>query len=346
MTYATPHKHTSLPEAVSGPSPPVSPGGPTTDLFGRPLAPVSRSRKPASGPELLMSGICGPTYIESSPDMSEPPGDVLQSWENRLRERLATIGSTESALIWRSKDTGHGWSISRLAPWTPPTSASGSTGSLWPIPTSSVGGPMADAASPRLFPAAHAGIHREAQGERARHGEPERCDGALGHTLVPRLEGHSGHGHGTRGRPLADRPVTAPDGSDVEHATGVGRGEGRPEYELRGGRATAAGADAQIDVADADQPFGRFGDQQSARQFAVDEQDAGIRIRPGSRNGSFWSDAEWIACHDGKARRAQSSLRLLVDGFPGRVDIWRIAGNAIVPQLAAEVLRALMDVTE
>ena len=57
----------------------------------------------------------------------------------------------------------------------------------------------------------------------------------------------------------------------------------------------------------------------------------------------FWSDAEWTLCHDGKARRSQPGLPLLVDGFPGRVALWRVAGNAISPVLAAEVIRAFID---
>jgi DNA (cytosine-5)-methyltransferase 1 len=62
------------------------------------------------------------------------------------------------------------------------------------------------------------------------------------------------------------------------------------------------------------------------------------------KNGSAWSDHEWLICHDGKARRTKPGLRLLVDGMPGRVGLWRIAGNAIVAPLAAEVLKALLDV--
>lgn len=61
------------------------------------------------------------------------------------------------------------------------------------------------------------------------------------------------------------------------------------------------------------------------------------------RNGSFWSGADWLACHDGKARRAEPGLRLLADGMLGRVDAWRLAGNGLVLPLATEVVGALMD---
>ncbi|MBY5917325.1 DNA cytosine methyltransferase [Rhizobium leguminosarum] len=62
------------------------------------------------------------------------------------------------------------------------------------------------------------------------------------------------------------------------------------------------------------------------------------------RNGTHWSDAEWIICHDGKARRAKPGVRLLAHGVPGRVDLWRVGGNAIVPEAAAEVIAAFIDV--
>jgi hypothetical protein len=45
------------------------------------------------------------------------------------------VGSTELSLIWRVKVTPAGGSISRLAPWTRPTSEADSTGSPWPTPT-------------------------------------------------------------------------------------------------------------------------------------------------------------------------------------------------------------------
>lgn len=100
--------------------------------------------------------------------------------------------------------------------------------------------------------------------------------------------------------------------------------------------------------------------------------------RAEKRNGSFWSDHEWIVCHDGKARRtprrSKSSIRDVADGlsgadhcrdfasighnseeidyslivpsFHGRIHAWRLAGNAINAILAAEVLASLLDVEE
>lgn len=123
-----------------------------------------------------------------------------------------------------------------------------------------------------------------------------------------RLEGQRGHGDGTAGWSLAHRSASAPDGGGMVDASRVGRREGRPEHEFRRGRDAAA--------------------------------DAASPQRP---NGSFWAGAEWLACHDGKARRAEPGIRLLVDGMPGRIDGWRLAGNGLVLPLATEVIGALKD---
>jgi DNA (cytosine-5)-methyltransferase 1 len=61
------------------------------------------------------------------------------------------------------------------------------------------------------------------------------------------------------------------------------------------------------------------------------------------RNGSFWSDAEWLDCADGKSRRVEPGVRLLAHGVRKRVSKLRALGNAIVPQVAAEVISALME---
>ena len=58
---------------------------------------------------------------------------------------------------------------------------------------------------------------------------------------------------------------------------------------------------------------------------------------------SAWDRARWLIGHDGKARRVEPSIPLLVDGLPARAPLLRGYGNAIVPQLAAEVIGAWLD---
>jgi DNA (cytosine-5)-methyltransferase 1 len=56
-----------------------------------------------------------------------------------------------------------------------------------------------------------------------------------------------------------------------------------------------------------------------------------------------WDNAEWVKGIDGKARRVGSGVRLLAHGVPNRVGRLRAYGNAIVPPLAAEIIKAFMD---
>ncbi|UOF77639.1 5 cytosine DNA methyltransferase [Caudoviricetes sp.] len=63
----------------------------------------------------------------------------------------------------------------------------------------------------------------------------------------------------------------------------------------------------------------------------------------GSSGNSYWDNAIWLNGADGKTRRAEPNIRLLAHGVPARVGKLRAYGNAIVPPLAAEVVKAFME---
>ena len=48
----------------------------------------------------------------------------------------------------------------------------------------------------------------------------------------------------------------------------------------------------------------------------------------------------------GVKRRVEPGVRILADDVPGRVALLRIGGNAIVPEIAAQVLASLIDVLD
>ena len=57
---------------------------------------------------------------------------------------------------------------------------------------------------------------------------------------------------------------------------------------------------------------------------------------------SFWSDCEWLPCRDGKARPIEPGTFPLAYGVPARVVKLRGYGNAIVPQVAAAFIEAVL----
>ena len=63
--------------------------------------------------------------------------------------------------------------------------------------------------------------------------------------------------------------------------------------------------------------------------------------RPATEAG-FWSTAEWHRCADQKHRLIEPSIPLLLDGVQHRRPILHAIGNAIVPQVAAEFIKASM----
>jgi len=121
---------------------------------------------------------------------------------------------------------------------------------------------------------------------------------------------------------------------DVGNSDQLGAGQ---EREQRGGQLSGLGRDpgacaAHVEYAGS----GRHGDAVEAvcarRDSVVDD-----------GRQSSWAGAAWLIGHDGKARRVEPSIRLLAHGVPARVGRLRAYGNAIVPQVAAEVIGAYLD---
>ena len=105
----------------------------------------------------------------------------------------------------------------------------------------------------------------------------------------------------------------------------------------------AGGSDARSvgDMADTDLSGApRLGEQRGESQHQKESEGSG-ELRLG-RSG-FWSDHVWLAGADGKSRRSKPGLPLLAHGIPNRVGRLRAYGNAIVPPLAAEVIKAFME---
>lgn len=106
-------------------------------------------------------------------------------------------------------------------------------------------------------------------------------------------------------------------------------------------------------VADASEPFvsqvAPAGHERGDRQdpgALVDAQGKQVRL-PGfsrERGGSDpWAGWEAVPCTDGKQRRVQPGVFPVAHGVPDRMVKIRAYGNAIVPQVAAEFVKAYME---
>lgn len=165
--------------------------------------------------------------------------------------------------------------------------------------------------------------------------------GGLGESFQSRLEGLTGHGDG-RGQP--GRVVAGSDRPTAETGAACRLADPKRERCREGGATGRRGSDGDGD---------------------------GLMVGPAAQDASpdgFWSAFDLIPCRDGKARRVpQSGVLALADGLSADVDHLRLAsnghpltqakikgrrallagaGNAIVPQLAAQFISAFLNVPQ
>ena len=154
---------------------------------------------------------------------------------------------------------------------------------------------------------------------------------------IPGRQGDQDAGRRARGSGAGEVPGLERAGDGAFANTSVGRrGESCAGEMEQSWRAEAVGAG-----------HGTVSNPARLSKREPDYQDSAVSVgrsaRPIPVERSPWDGADWIIGHDGKARRVEPSIRLLAHGVSARVGRLRAYGNAIVPQVAAEVIGAYMD---
>ena len=130
--------------------------------------------------------------------------------------------------------------------------------------------------------------------------------------------------------------------ADAKHHDGRTDQQGRgPQGRAADGRSSSLG---RLADASADGPQGRLRGRQDQKREAVNRSagcDSADR-RPSPTDG-HWRDADWLFCRDGKWRPVEPGTFPLAHGLPARVGRLRGYGNAIVPQVAAAWIEAVME---
>lgn len=185
----------------------------------------------------------------------------------------------------------------------------------------------------RLFFGAH-NLADACNFEREQQQDEQRAGVQFKNTLpAERGNGFSVNSAGLRGMAYTDD--TRPQGRErmPERADQQPTGAGSVENEL------AYSSQRRRRKEREDVRRGLVGDSEEGRPS---RRSAGRSDNTANSHHSFWSDADWLGCRDGKFRPVEPGTFPLANGVPARVGRLRGYGNAIVPQVAAEFITAFM----
>ncbi len=121
----------------------VSRAGRTIALYGPARARASRLASPGKARANRTPATSGRNCSALLPQYAPP-----SLWESKLRQRLASLGSTECILTWKASATPAGRPLSRLVPSTRPTDAIDC--GLWPTMTCSAQNTRSESAETRI----------------------------------------------------------------------------------------------------------------------------------------------------------------------------------------------------
>ena len=122
-----------------------------------------------------------------------------------------------------------------------------------------------------------------------------------------------------------------------------GREPGRIDTHAARPASEASGAVSDADLQRRDGQHPRVWQEATGRDARRLPETAGSGAGHERFAPSPWHGAKWAIGADGKARRVEPGIRLLAHGVPARVGKLRAYGNAIVPQVAAEIIGAYAD---
>ena len=173
----------------------------------------------------------------------------------------------------------------------------------------------------------------------------------VGHANNAGLEGHAGDGGAARWQGSSGSVAPAGISGGLADAIGYGSLYGKhPENRRQTSSSSECGGLSGLADAEGTGKHGISGDTERACAEKLREEQERHKHdgsgtasrRPGPTN-SFWADADWLLCRDGKWRPVESGTFPLAHGVSGRVGRLRAYGNAIVPQAAAEFVKATME---